>query len=94
MNNPKIIFRFHAVQRMFERNISTKEVLSALRSGETIEDYSAEMPEPSRLILSFRKERPFHIVTSENVEENTIIVITVYNPDPNKWKKDFKSRRS
>jgi len=94
VNNPKIIFRVHAVQRMFERNISAKKVSQALESGQTIEDYSAEMTEPSRLILGFQGKRPFHMVTSENSETNEITIITVYIPDPDKWNKDFRSRRS
>ena len=94
MNNPKVLFRVHAVQRMFERSISAKKVSQSLQSGETIEDYSGEMPEPSRLILGFQGKRPFHIVTSENPETNEITIITVYIPDPDKWNKDFKSRRS
>ena len=94
MNNPKVLFRVHAVQRMFERSISAKKVSQSLQSGETIEDYSGEMPEPSRLILGFQGKRPFHVVTSENPETNEITVITVYIPDPDKWDKDFKSRRS
>jgi hypothetical protein len=93
MDNPQILFRVHAVQRMFERNISTKKVSQALQSGETIEDYSTEMPEPSRLILGFQGKRPFHVVASENQENNRITIITVYIPDPRKWNKDFKSRR-
>ena len=93
MNRPKLLFRIHAVQRMFERNISVKKVAQALQSGETIEDYSEEMPEPSQLILGFQGKRPFHIVTSENPETNHITIITVYIPDPDKWNKDFKSRR-
>ena len=94
MNNPKVLFRVHAVQRMFERSISAKRVSQALQSGETIEDYSTEMPEPSRLILGFQGKRPFHVVTSENPKVNEITIITVYIPDPDKWKKDFRSRRS
>lgn len=94
MNNPKVLFRVHAVQRMFERIVSAKKVSQALQSGETIEDYSAEMPEPSRLILGFLGKRPFHVVTSENPETNEITIITVYIPDPDKWNKDFKSRRA
>ena len=93
MNSPKIFFRVHAVQRMFERNISAKKVSEALQSGETIEDYSSEMPEPSRLILSFQGKRPLHIVTSENSKTNEVTVITVYVPDAEKWNKDFRSRR-
>ena len=94
MNDPRIIFRVHAIQRMFERKIPLKNVSQALRSGEVIEDYSAEMPEPSHLILGFQGKRPFHVVTSENVDESTTIIITVYNPDPQKWKKDFRVRKS
>ena len=94
MNNPKVLFRVHAIQRMFERSISAKKISQSLQSGETIEDYSGEMPEPSRLILGFQGKRPFHVVTSENPETNEITIITVYIPDPDKWNKDFKSRRS
>ena len=93
MNNPKIIYRVHAVQRMFERTISAKKVSQAIQSGETIEDYSAEMPEPSRLILGFQGKRPFHVVTSENQKANELTIITVYLPDPDKWNKDFRSRK-
>jgi hypothetical protein len=78
---------------MFERNVSTRNVSQALRSGETIEDYSAEMPEPSRLILGFQDKRPFHVVTSENLGTNEMTIITVYIPDPGKWNKDFRSRK-
>ena len=94
MSNPKNLFRVHAVQRMFERHVSVKKVSDALQTGETIEDYSSEMPEPSRLILGFQGKRPFHVVTSENPETKEITIITVYIPDPDKWNKDFKSRRS
>ena len=93
MNNPRIIFRVHAVQRMFERNISAKKVSQAIQSGETIEDYSAEMPEPSRLILGFYGKQPFHVVTSENPVTNETTIITAYIPDSAKWNKDFKSRK-
>lgn len=94
MNNPKTLFRVHAVQRMFERKISVKTVSQALQSGEIIEDYSAEMPEPSRLILGFQGKRPFHVVTSENPETTETTIITVYIPNPDQWDKDFRRRRS
>jgi len=78
---------------MFERRVSVEKVAAALQSGETIEDYSGEMPEPSRLILGFQGKRPFHLVVSEDPETNQITIITVYVPDPDNWHKDFKSRR-
>lgn len=94
MNDPKIIYRVHAIQRMFERGISGQKVRQILEVGETIEDYSAEMPEPSRLILGFHGKRPIHVVASENPAANEIIVVTVYSPASDKWNREFKSRKS
>ena len=88
-----ILFRAHAVQRMFEREISPLKARKALEVADVIEDYSAEMPEPSRLIMGFQGKRPFHVVTSENPETDEITVVTVYIPDSNKWKKDYRSRK-
>ena len=79
---------------MFERGISDKAVLIALELGDTIEDYSSEMQEPSRLILGFQGKHPLHVVISEHQETNEVTVITVYTPNSDKWSKDFKSRRS
>lgn len=93
MTNPAILYRIHAVQRMFERRIPASKIRRALEAGDVIEDYSAEMPEPSRLIIGFQGKHPFHIVTSENPEANQITVITVYLPDADKWKKDSRSRK-
>ena len=89
----KILYRIHAVQRMFEREISASRVRKALEADDMIEDYSIEMSEPSRLIIGFQGKHPFHVVTSENPEANEITVITVYLPDADKWKKDFRSRK-
>jgi hypothetical protein len=94
VNNPKIVFRLHAIQRMFERNVSVRNVVQALQFGETIEDYSTEMPEPSRLILGFQGRRPFHMVTSENQKTHEITIITVYIPNPDRWDKEWKRRKS
>jgi len=94
LSRSTIFFRIHAVQRMFERGISVKRVISVLESGNTIEDYSSEMQEPSRLILGFQGKQPIHVVISENQETNEITVITVYTPNYDNWSKDFKSRRA
>ncbi|WKZ34360.1 MAG: DUF4258 domain-containing protein [Anaerolineales bacterium] len=93
MTIPVLLFRAHAVQRMFEREISVSKVRRALGAGDVLEDYSAEMPQPGGLVMGYQGRRPFHVVTSENIQTNVITIITVYIPDPHKWKKDFRSRR-
>lgn len=78
---------------MFERKIAVGSVSHAVRSGETIEDYSAEMAQPGRLILGFQGKRPLHVVVSEDPKAGEITVITVYIPDLDRWDRQFKSRR-
>lgn len=86
-----IVFRAHAVQRMFEREISVSKVREALQTADVVEDYSFETPEPSRLLFGLQGRRPFHMVTSES--SHRITIITVYMPSTDKWKKDLRSRR-
>jgi len=92
VTDSNFIYRVHAVQRMFERNISARRIHQVFESGETIEDYSDDMSSPSRLILGWEGKRPTHLVVSEN--GNAAVIITVYSPEPELWTKDFKKRRS
>ena len=62
----KIIYRFHAVQRMFERKITVEEVRYALEAGEVIEEYSDDTPYPSCLILGCHRGRAIHVVAANN----------------------------
>jgi hypothetical protein len=88
-----IIFRVHAVQRMFERQILVKNVRQALQTGEMIEDYSSDMPDPGGLVLGKNGRRPIHVVMAENPEKHELVVITVYEPDPSQWKSGFRHRK-
>lgn len=89
-----IKFRFHAVSRMFERNISETDVLDALRSGKIIEEYPDDQPYPSCLRLGFIGSRPIHVVTANATDEKSTIIITVYEPDSERWVSGFEKRKS
>jgi hypothetical protein len=93
MNDRCIIFRVHAIQRMFERRVSAENVRQVLQSGEMIEDYSGDMPAPGGLMLGKHGTRPLHVVMAENTIANELVVITVYEPDPSQWKARFKDRK-
>jgi hypothetical protein len=47
----RIVFRAHALRRMFQRKINGRDVRHILATGETIEAYPHDTPYPSRLIL-------------------------------------------
>ncbi len=93
MAGERLVFRTHAVRRMFERGISLDEVKHALATGEAIEDYPADQPYPSRLVLGWRGTRPIHLVVADNTAAREIIVITVYEPDPARWEDGYRRRR-
>ncbi|WP_434735809.1 DUF4258 domain-containing protein [Candidatus Accumulibacter meliphilus] len=65
----KLIYRQHAVRRMFERRISTADVGAALASGRVIEDYPTDTPYPSCLWLGFAGNRPLHLVFADNPDD-------------------------
>lgn len=93
MKSRPIVYRLHATQRMFERRVSVAAVRQVLQSGEMIEDYSDEMPTPGGLISAKNGQRPLHVVMAENIEEDELVVITVYKPDPGQWKPGFRNRK-
>jgi len=78
---------------MYERRISDVDVRHVLDSGKTIEEYPNDKPYPSRLILGWRGSRPIHITAANKTEDDEIIIITVYEPDPVKWESGFKRRK-
>ena len=89
-----LIFRVHAIQRMFQRGISKEEVAHVLARGETIQAYPTDKPFPSRLILGWSGARPIHVVVADDAQAQETIVVTVYQPDAGEWDADFKRRKS
>ena len=89
----RIVFRLHAVQRMFERGVTVDDVREVLAHGETIERYPNDMPYPSRLICGWREGTPLHVVVADNSVNDETIIVTVYVPDT-RWENDFRRRKT
>ena len=88
-----LIFRVHAIQRMFQRHINVDDVRGVLETGETIEHYPDDMPYPIRLVLGWIVSQPVHVVAADNTESQETIVITVYETDPSQWETGFRKRK-
>lgn len=93
MTDWHLIFRVHALQRMFSRQINDENVRYVIKKGEVIEDYPNDTPYPSKLILGWIGSRPLHIVVAENKDQEELIIITVYEPNLDKWETDFRRRK-
>lgn len=89
----KFSFSGHVFKRMAERKFSPEMIKSVIENGTVIKSYPDDTPYPSRLILGFDEQRPVHVVSAYNSENDTEYVITVYEPDILKWSDDFTERR-
>ncbi len=93
MDDTRIVFRVHAVSRMFERGISEGDVRHVLEHREVIEEYPDDTPYPSRLMLGWAGSRPLHVVVADNAEEETAVIISAYEPGEDQWEAGFRRRK-
>ena len=87
-------FSRHAVDQSIIRNISVSEVKDGIKlNSRIIEDYPDDKYGPSCLILGFTKQnRALHIQCSYP-SRAVLKIITLYEPDTEKWI-DFEKRRN
>lgn len=78
---------------MFQRQIDAADVRQVLTTGEVIEEYSDDTPYPSRLMLGWCGLHPLHVLVADNTDARETIIITVYEPEPDRWEPGFKRRR-
>ncbi len=93
MFHDAVIFRIHALHRMFERDISATDVRDVLENGRVVEHYPHDLPHPARLMLGWCDGQPIHIVVSYDPENRVTVVVTVYEPDPLRWDASYTHRR-
>lgn len=86
-------FSKHAVDQTIIRRISVTEIREAMSKGEIIEDYPEDKYGPSCLIHGKTAGgRSIHVQCSYPARQ-VLKIITVYEPDPERWI-DFNVRRS
>lgn len=89
-------FSSHAKEEMLSEELGVireGEIKEALQAGEIIEEYPEDKPYPSFLVYGrTQANRPLHVVCAPVMEEEILIIITVYHPDPAQWI-DYKRRK-
>jgi heterodisulfide reductase subunit C len=86
-------FSKHAVDQSILRQIRVQEIREAIANGQVIEDYPEDKYGPSCLICGLTQaQRPVHVQCSYP-SRSLIKIITVYEPDPQRWNDDFTQRR-
>jgi len=85
-----VVISGHARSRMFERNISTDELLETIATGEVIEEYPDRKPCAAVLILGFISHTAYHVVAA--FCQDTLVIVTAYLPEQEDWV-DFRKRK-
>jgi hypothetical protein len=93
IENRRIEWQRHSLERMMERNISRRAVIDVLLNGEAIEDYPHDQPFPSALFLGWVGQRPIHVVISYDSSDKRVYIITAYEPSLEHFEAGFKIRR-
>lgn len=94
LSSHHVRWRVHAQQRMLERGILRKEVVSVVQKGAIIEEYLNDESYPSFLIHHYVNGRHLHAVIGFNESDDMVYVITVYEPDAHNFKADYITRRT
>ncbi len=77
----------HAKDEAQEDSLLLSEIFFSISDGEIIEDYPEDKPYPSCLICGFTEGgRPVHSVWAYNSEKQKAVLITVYEPDSERWR--------
>ena len=86
-------FTQHAVDQSLLRHITVQELRESIAGSEVIEDYPTDKYGPTCLLLGFTAAtRPLHAQVSYP-SRPLIKVVTVYQPDPERWV-DHRYRRT
>jgi hypothetical protein len=68
---------------MDERNVSMDDLITLIKDGEIIEDYSNSKPCPSALIMGMLDRQCCHAVVG--ICKNHLRIVTVYWPGEDEW---------
>lgn len=82
----------HAFDKLRQIDCTFAEFEEACETGEIIE----ERAQPSgvvELVLVVDWARPLHVVVDVDEERREERVVTVYEPDPDRWSPDYRRRR-
>jgi hypothetical protein len=88
-----ILYSRHALTKMVQRGITPVELRAVLESRDMIEDYPTDTPYPSALFFGIVGGRPLHVVATTRTEGSMVIVITLYEPSPDRWDATFRKRK-
>jgi hypothetical protein len=91
----QVLWSRHAITEMVVDDLDRRQIERALQTCQVIEDYpTLRRPLPDCLVLGWlTPDQPIHAVVAVDVEQDRVLVITVYLPNDKEWKHDYRTRK-
>ncbi|MEA3439052.1 MAG: DUF4258 domain-containing protein [Chloroflexota bacterium] len=91
----RVKWSIHALGELSGEPVTTRDVERALEKAKIIELYPHQRRFlPDCLVLAYDiYGNPIHCVVAINVQQDFILIVTVYQPDEESWEDDWKTRK-
>ena len=91
----KILWSRHAITELANEGWSRGVAEAALQTSEVSEDYlTAHRLLPDCLVLGWLEtDEPLHAVIAIDEVTDRLFVVTVYEPSPEEWEDDWRTRK-
>jgi hypothetical protein len=76
-----------------QTHMGLAEFEQLLGAGEVIEEREAAHGQLKELVLVIDWQRPLHVVVIVDALRGEERIVTVYEPDPDRWSRDYRRRR-
>jgi len=88
-----VVLTEHVLAKIGSIDKGMDEFEQLLGPGEVIEDCEAAPGQLKELVLVIDWRRPLHVVVIVDARRGEERIVTVYEPDPDRWSRDYRRRR-
>ncbi|MGQ0773417.1 MAG: hypothetical protein ACT4NY_03210 [Pseudonocardiales bacterium] len=88
-----VVLTEHVFDKIRSIDMTLAEFEQLLGGGEVIEEREVEPGLLKELVLVIDWRRPLHVVVILDAPRGEERIVTVYEPDPDRWSHDYRRRR-
>lgn len=88
-----VVLTEHVFDKVRSIDMTLAEFEELLGDGEVIEEQETAPGQLKELVLMIDWKRPLHVVIIVDQARGEERIVTVYEPDPERWSHDYRRRR-
>jgi hypothetical protein len=88
-----VVLTDHVFDKVRAIDLTLAEFDTLIGTGEIIEEHALSGEEIKEIVLLLDWVRPFHLVVIVDHRRREERILTLYEPDPDRWSSDYRSRR-